>query len=263
MGKKKLLVIFNDVGAPFLRLVSYENDNYVKHVVIPLAEHEVENDELVNLERISKAIRDFDKDVKDVYLIVNSKHTFKNTLTFPKMSHGKSEKLYKREMKTLSDRTKETYVTRVVTHTYALGVIYYTYFVPSRLIHSFKKLCKLMNIRLVGFDLYALQIANYITSDPKIDTIYFIEDGTLGTFFYILNGVVCSSVSLSISESVKMNAALYSYLSRHEYELEKKEIKRLISYSSYVYFSDLQNAIEVKYEQKKIDPRLKFKGVLL
>jgi|GEM_PF-2042109 hypothetical protein len=262
MAKKKLVIVFNDIDKPFIRLVSYNNDVYEKHQFFYLDEHEIENDELVNLEKGAVTIGEFEPHVNEVYLIINSKHTFKNTLTFPKLSKRQSNIFYKRDMKPLLERTKDHYLTRVLHHSYPLGEIFYTYFVPSKIVHSFKKLCKLLNARFMGFDLYPLQIANYITPDPKTNTVYFIEDGSMGTFIYIIDNVVCSSISFTIAESAKMNAALYSFISKHEYELEKKEIRRMISYSGYVYFSDLQDAIEIKYEQKKVEPRFKFKGVL-
>lgn len=261
LNKNKAIFIFNSIGKPFLRIITYENNYFKKQSIIFFEPYEVNQDVIINLEKVASKIKELNLNFDEIYLCLNCSSIFKNTMTFPKIGSSKTNKLYKRELKSILDKTKGKYLNRLIKHEYPLGKIYYTYFIPNEIINSFKKVARLLNVKFKKYDLYSVQIINFLNIDKNIkNTIVYFEENNLATFVYPIDGVVCSSVSFLIDEKINSNIKLFAYLSKHEYELEKEVIKNLYVYSDNKKIDLFSTHLNVEYKEINFNNNFIFKG---
>lgn len=261
LNKKKAIFIFNSIDKPFLKIITYLNNLFKEERTIYFEPYEVCQDVIMNLEKVADTIKKFNLNIDEIYLCLNCSSIFKNTMTFPKIGYYKTNKLYKKELKNILEKTKGKYVNSLIKHEYSLGHIYYTYFIPNEIINSFKKLARLLNAKLKKYNLYSTQIVNFLNIDKNLaNTVIYLEENNLAIFIYPIDGVVCSSISFLINEKTDINMKLFAYLSKHEYELEKEAIKNLYIYSNIKRFDSFSDYLNVEYKQINFNKNFIFKG---
>lgn len=253
--KNRLVLHFNNIGKSFLSMYLYKNENLDMFETYFFEEHEIVNGLPVNINKISDIIRNFVVKVDSIQLAISTNDAFKTTISLPKISKAKARKLYREEVKYDAGERKDSYLPFFESYAHPLGYIFYTYFIPLNIINTFSKVASLLKTKLTKVDLFSRFIYNNVKTKIKDDFVLHYDNNNLSTFILSYNNSF-SGFSAFESDPNKMKLNYVSSISKHCFELEKKDIDCIYS-NNMDFLSDM-------CEVKKVDILLdiyNFKGV--
>ncbi len=210
-------------GKGYLRVVMPAlNKDPAKELFIELDDYLLENGVIKNAEAMANHIRtelDIHK-FPQIELLLRCKETHKSLLSLPVMSKGQAEKLYKREQKARG--AKEGYVTVSNMCRHSLGYIFSTYYMPMKIIHSFKLIAKVLGTKIAQVLPYGFYLQS--TLPYHGDYVYFDIKNDVCTMISVSGKNLLSAYDFTYETVDDIVKQFLLVITKHEFELEHKPI---------------------------------------
>lgn len=228
--KRKAILFYNDVGNPFVRAFLYENDARVDEKEFDLPPYRLEGGAIKNEEALASDIKAAFPSIDELYLILSLEETFKGVTSLPKMNVLKAYSLLRKDLKDSFPNYKKNYLAFTSASRHPLGTIYYTYFIPLKVVECFRKVAAALGTKLKGVDLYSHYLATIAGEKEEKGTACLAYEKGIATLALSYGPAFVSGVSLACSSPTDLNKGFLAYLSRHEMELEKKPIEQIFAF---------------------------------
>lgn len=261
--KKRVILLYNNIDHPFINLFCYENDSFISKQRIDLPDYQINDGMIVNQESLVQQIKELCPNINELYILLSINESFKSVTSLPKMNKGKAKSLYIKDLKESFPDYKKSYEIFSVTYHHSLGSIFYTYFLPENIVDGFKKIGALLGTRIKGFDLYSRYIFDRCSDKEIKDAVYFVEDDNLGTLVLMYNHTFITGVSFKCTSEEDINKYFMLYIAKHEFELEKKALERIVVLGDSSYFEKLGYDLEIIHQENNLFNTFKFNGIKL
>lgn len=221
--RQKTMFYFSNIAEPFLKIYCYKNAKLEKMVKISLADYQVENGTIVNVQKLATAILNENLDLANIDLVLQTNDCFKNVVSLPKMSPSKAKALYAKELKQDFPNLKQNYATFNTNIKHSLGHVFYTYFIPNTLIDNFKKLAVLLNLKIETVNLFGNYLAGLANLEIKGDYAGIYVKDNLCTMFTSFGGILTGISNFTITNPDDIVKVYLIMTAKHEIELERKK----------------------------------------
>lgn len=220
--KRKTVFLYSNVGTPFLKIFKYNNSKLEMMTKINLADYQVENGIIVNIEKLAEAIKNENIVVTDIDLVLQINESFKNVISLPKMPSSRANSLYHKNLKEDFNNIKDRYVTFNSSYKHALGYAFYTFFIPNDIINSFKKLAILLNYRISSVNLFGNLLLGLANLELKGDFAGIYVKDKVCTIFNSFSGKLTTICDFALNDASDIIDKYLLMVSKHEFELEKR-----------------------------------------
>lgn len=228
--KRKAILFYNDVGTPFVRVFIYENDARAEEKEFDLPPYRLEGGVIKNEEALASDLKAAFPPLDELYLVLSLGETFKGVTSLPKMNVLKAYSLLRKDLKDSFPDYKKNYLTFTSASRHPLGTIYYTYFIPLKVVECFRKVTASLGVKLKGVDLYSHYLATLAGEKEEKGTAYIAYEKGVATLALTYGPAFVSGASLSCASETELNKNILAYLSRHEMELEKRPIEQIFAF---------------------------------
>lgn len=249
--KLKLVIHYSDIVNPFLNVSFYNKGKLELQKKYLLKDYQVEDGKLLNIEAISKVIKNDFNYSAPIVLLLSSNDIFKNVVSLPKISKSKADKLYLKELKETFNDYKNHYDLISNNYKHDLGYIYNTYFISHRVIEDFKLLAKLLNTKIINVDIFGNYIFNKIRNsyDGSYSVIYKEDDYCL--LLNIYNNQLTTIYNFNSNNVDEIINQYLLIVSKHEFNFEKKSIQTIFV-SDNIYF-DVKDKLSLDVKPLRLD----------
>ena len=221
--RNKTVFLFSNIGEPFLKIYCYKNSKLEKMIKIALADYQVEQGNIVNVQKLANAILNEDLKLSNIDLILQINESFKNIISLPKMSVSKAKALYTKELKNDFPQLKQKFLIFSTNVKHSLGHVYYTYFIPNSIIDNFKKLAVLLNVKIDSVNLFGNYLAGLANLEIKGDYAGIHVKDNICTMFNSFGGVLAGIDNFVIKKPEQIVKKYLVMTAKHEIELERKK----------------------------------------
>ncbi len=220
--KRKTVFLYSNIANPFLKIYKYNNSKLEQMIKINLADYQVENGIIVNIEKLAEVIKNENIVVTDIDLVLQINESFKNVISLPKMSSSRANNIYHKNLKEDFDSVKDKYLTFNSIYKHALGYAYYTFFIPNNIINSFKKLALLLNYKISSVNLFGNLLLGLASLEVKGDFAGVYVKDKVCTIFNSFAGNLTTICDFYVNDASDIIDKYLLMVSKHEFELEKK-----------------------------------------
>lgn len=221
--KGKLIIHYNNIATPFAALYYYESNILVSNKTIFFKSYQIEDGIILNTDILLNEIKDMGKNIIEMDVLFSLDNMFKSTISLPKMAFYKSGLLYNKELKnSFGNDYKDKYYTLMVTSKGNYGKVFYTYFIPLNVINYFNKLKTELKVKSFSYGLFASYLQAKVKEHNNEDFVYLYYDNNLYTYVVSCDNKLITTKSFSKDEDIVKYYT--TYVCKHFYELEKKEI---------------------------------------
>ncbi|MDY4788916.1 MAG: hypothetical protein SO253_06425 [Bacilli bacterium] len=230
--KDRLVLFFNNIGTPSLKLSRYEKGLLKEEVNLNVSTFSIVNGVFANIDAVTDLIKANVSKLGTLDILLSVDECFRSVISLPKMSKSKAIKLYQKEIKNDFPDFKDKYVTFEHLYEHKLGSVYYTYFVPLAIINYFKKVAKILGVSINSYNLWGNYLFDNIKNDIKEDFALIYVQNNLCTLMNSFNGKLVTFYSFECNDETDIISQYLSIIAKHEFELEKRKI------TNYIYASD-------------------------
>lgn len=230
--KDRLVLFFNNIGTPSLKLSRYEKGLLKEEVNLNVSTFSIVNGVFANIDAVTDLIKANVSKLGTLDILLSVDECFRSVISLPKMSKSKALKLYQKEIKNDFPDFKNKYVTFEHLYEHKLGSVYYTYFVPLTIINYFKKVAKILGVSINSYNLWGNYLFDNIKNDIKEDFALIYVQNNLCTLMNSFNGKLVTFYSFECNDEADIISQYLSIIAKHEFELEKRKI------TNYIYVSD-------------------------
>lgn len=230
--KDRLILFFNNIGTPSLKLSRYEKGLLKEEVNLNVSTFSIVNGVFANIDAVTDLIKANVSKLGTFDILLSVDECFRSVISLPKMSKSKALKLYQKEIKNDFPDFKDKYVTFEHLYEHKLGSVYYTYFVPLTIINYFKKVAKILGVSINSYNLWGNYLFDNIKNDIKEDFALIYVQNNLCTLMNSFNGKLVTFYSFECNDEADIISQYLSIIAKHEFELEKRKI------TNYIYVSD-------------------------
>lgn len=230
--KDRLVLFFNNIGTPSLKLSRYEKGLLKEEVNLNVSTFSIVNGVFANIDAVTDLIKANVSKLGTLDILLSVDECFRSVISLPKMSKSKALKLYQKEIKNDFPDFKNKYVTFEHLYEHKLGSVYYTYFVPLTIINYFKKVAKILGVSINSYNLWGNYLFDNIKNDIKEDFALIYVQNNLCTLMNSFNGKLVTFYSFECNDEADIISQYLSIIAKHEFELEKRQI------TNYIYVSD-------------------------
>lgn len=238
-----LLVHYSELDAPYLELYHYKGGKLADTSHIDL---ENGSDGTPSEQAIAALIGEKYEKIDEMYLLISSRDVQKYTVTAPKINLFRANRMYAAEIREVKSRFAEKYVSFCERYVHPLGYIYYTYFVPSRILTLFSKAAVLMKCTFRSYDLFVRHLVRTVHERDAV--IYYEEYGRAELALSYGGLLAAQSGFFATPEAVKRDYV--SVICKHFFELEKKEVASILVSASAVpeIWKDTAKTVQVPFD---------------
>lgn len=249
--KLKLVIHYSNIVNPFLNVSFYSKGKLQSQKKYLLNDYQIEDGKILNIEAISNLIKSDFNVSAPIVLLLSSNDIFKNVVSLPKISKGKADKLYLKELKETFPNYKADYDLITNNYKHDLGYIYNTYFVSHKVIEDFKLLATLLNTKIINVDIFGNYIYKKIKNsyDGSYSVIYKEDDYCL--LLNVYNNQLTTIYNFNSNNVEEIINQYLLIVSKHEFNFEKKSIKTLLVSDS-IYF-DVKDKLKVDVKPLELD----------
>lgn len=236
-----LLVHFCNLGEPYLELYFYRKDALEESFHIPLSAGYGEHS-------IADAIAETGKEADAMYLLLSDHGVFKTTSTFPKLRRSQTDRMYRAERREFLSLS-EKYRSFTERYEHALGVIYYTYYIPEAPILLFERVAALLKCKFMGWDLFVRYLQTMLAKGKQNYLFYYTEYGQ--SHLLLSYGGVLSAFACCPAEEEAYRKVYYSVIGKHFFELERQNVDSVYIVAPVVvpFFGKRATWIKVSFEK--------------
>ncbi len=193
-------------------------------LMIELDDYIMEDGVPKNLEALADRIKYEvgDKKIPPVTLLLRCEETYKSICTLPPMGSLKANALFAKEQKAAKANPNYVISTNVFHH--ALGYIYSIYFMPKRVIDSFKKLAKLLDTQIKTAEPFGFRYNTNLDCGGTYANFYICKK--VCTLTLIANKTLVSVYDFAFENERDIITNFLLVISKHEFELAHKKIQR-------------------------------------
>ena len=238
MRKNQLILEFSNFNNAYVKAIAYGKDGKVEKThTIALDNRCIVDGTIFNEKEFATALKEAFPKPYPITLVVCCQEMYKNSLSFPQMPMWQAQIQYRKEIKAV---TKPDYTLLTNATKHGGGIGFSSYFIPTRIVDTFKSVAKLVGARFAGVELFG----NYLKENLPYTGNYaymYLRRNTCSMILVVEDHVV-TSYDFGYEDPSEIERNFLLVLSKHEFEFERQSISRYAIDSDFEY--DLEAGLD-------------------
>ncbi len=225
MNKKICLLEYSNYGKGYLKVtVTADKKSPSNDLTIELDDYLIEDGVLKNMEAIADRISHAFKLQKfpPIVLLLRCEETHTSMLSLPAMPLWKAKQLFTKEQRL--KKISAEYASKTNVYHHSLGYVFNTYYMPQKVIDTFKKLAKLLGTRLCLTEPFGFYLQKNLPLHGNY--VYFYLYRKVCTMLLVVNREIISVYDFAYQTEADVLQKFLLVISKHEFEYERKQITR-------------------------------------
>jgi len=218
------IITYNNIEKPFLSIKRFEGGKVVNSTELFFTLEQLDENGLpVNVDSLVEKLKEVvGTNSHNVLLLLSCTQVFKSTYLMPNVAQRKLVKLHEETLK--NDYTDlDNYQKLSFEYKASFGYIFYDYLVNAKMIEYFQKVCKMVNLTCVEYDLLQNYILKIIKTQVKKDAVLFYKENDV-VFLVVSIGNNLSGYSCFLDEQSLYPLEIFKTIDKHFFELEKVQV---------------------------------------